>query len=731
MPVRFDEEKQIFFLENDEMSYIIGILKGEYLVHYEWGKRVTTFLPEAKLTFLSRPNTPTPEHPDRTFLLDTLPQEYPTFGRGDFRSPAIHLIKEDGTSKIRLRYKGYEIRDGKEKLPGLPSTFAERKEEATTLRILLADDAARVHVNLYYTIFHSFNVVARSVQVQNDGNERLKLDRIMSASLDFADDQYDLLYLAGAPLRERWVKRQPLSMGLFGIGSIRGASSHQFNPFYALVRKGGQEEFGDVYSFSLIYSGNFLGQVEVDHYSTTRASIGIHPFQFAWELGPGDSFQTPEAILAYSGEGLGAHSRMMHRFIRRHIMKSDPSKNAPPVLINTWEAVYFSMTEEKLERLAEEAAQVGIELLVIDDGWFGKRKDDTSSLGDWDENRALFPNGLAHFAKRITDRNLRFGLWIEPEMISPDSDLYRHHPDWVLQVPNDPPVLSRNQWVLDLSREDVVLFLIEKIDKILSTVPISYLKWDMNRPMTDVGSRMWPAGKQQEVAHRYILGLYRILEEIKKRHPAVLIEGCAGGGGRYDLGMLHYMPQIWTSDNSDAASRILIQYGTSLLYPVVTMGAHVSDVPNHQVGRTTPLSFRGHVAMSGNLGYELDLTKLKPAERAEIKKQIDQYKEIRPLIQEGDYYRLLDPFAEERVAAWMFVDEGRRSAVLFYFQIFAHPNPPLRRIRLKGLDPAGAYRCKSEGWEMSGNELMHSGFQIPVLQGDFQSIMYRFEKIDN
>lgn len=730
MPIEFDPKQQVFHLYTDGMSYVIGLIKDIYLAHYYWGARILTVHAASKWRFGQRPNTPTPEYPDLTLHLDTLPQEYPTHGRGDYRPPALGLtVLEDGVSALKLAYRGHCIERGKRPLSGLPAAFVTDEAQATTLTVELGDEAVGLSVELSYALFERFNLVARSAKIVNAGTRRLAVETAMSASVDLPHDAYDILHLWGAPLRERMVERQPLAPGTFRFGSTRGASSHYHNPFFALLRRDATEDTGDVYGFSLVYSGNFLAQTHVDHDLSVRAMIGIHPFQFRWILEPGETFQTPEALLAYSGEGLGGLSRMLHRFIRQHVMRHPFGVTERPILLNSWEAMYFSISEDRLLALAERAAEAGMELFVIDDGWFGERNDDTRALGDWTVNREKFPSGFAALAEAFRSKGLKLGLWIEPEMISPESALYREHPDWVLRTPYREPVRSRHQWVLDLSREEVVAHLMGVIDALLASAPIAYVKWDFNRYLTDVWSRALSAERQQEVAHRYMLGLYRLLAHVTERHPHVLIEGCAGGGGRFDLGMLQFMPQMWTSDNSDAASRIFIQYGTSICYPAIAMGAHVSSVPNHQIGRVTPLGFRAHVAMSGNLGYELDLTALNASERAAIREQVRLYQEIRPIVQFGDFYRLVDPFVTRDRASWMFVDEARREAVVFYFQILAEPNSPVRRLKLKGLDPQALYEAPELGFVMSGAEWMHAGFALPTLASDHQSLLIRLKQV--
>lgn len=529
---------------------------------------------------------------------------------------------------------------------------------------------------------------------------------------------------------ERNVLRRPLTMGLQAVDSKRGSSSHQHNPFMALVRKGADEDQGEVYGFSLVYSGSFLANVEVDQYRTTRVTMGLNPFDFSWLLQPGASFQTPEAVMVYSSEGLGGMSRTYHRLYRTRLARGEYRDQERPVLINNWEATYFDFNADKIESIARKGKELGIELFVLDDGWFGKRDDDNSSLGDWFVHREKLPGGLRDLAERVTGLDMRFGLWVEPEMVSEDSDLYRAHPDWCLHVPDRRRSAGRNQLILDYSRDDVCDAIIGMLSEVFTSAPITYVKWDMNRNMTEIGSALLPPERQRETAHRYMLGLYRVLETLVTAFPHILFESCSGGGGRFDPGMLHYMPQTWTSDNTDAVSRLKIQYGTSIVYPVSSIGAHVSAVPNHQVHRTTPLETRGHVAFAGNFGYELDLTAFTEEEDAVVRGQVAYYKEIRPLVQFGDFYRLLSPF-EGNETAWMFVSPDRSEAFAAYYKVLAEPNAGYRSIRLKGLNPEADYRIAGLDGAVGGDELMRAGLAVPqeLLFGDFQSQVWRIRKV--
>ncbi|MBC2580453.1 alpha-galactosidase [Clostridium sp. DJ247] len=719
--ILFDKDKQIFHLNAKDTSYIMQIMDGGYLVHLYWGKRIGSYNASNEVRFLDRAFSPNPNPSDRTFSLDTLPQEYPAYGNTDFRSPAYEIQLENGSTITDLRYKSHKIVNGKSKLEGLPATYVESDEEAETLEIELEDKVIGLKAILSYSVYRDFNVITRSVKFINCGTEKLKILRALSLNVDFRDADFDFLHLHGAWGRERHIERSPLIVGTQSIESRRGASSHQQNPFIALLRKDANEDFGEVYAFNLVYSGNFIAQAEVNQFKNTRVSLGINPFNFSWLLESGESFQSPEVVLVYSNEGIGDMSRTFHNLYRTRLCRGKYKHESRPILINNWEATYFDFNAEKLEKIASTGRDLGIELFVLDDGWFGKRDDDTSSLGDWFVDKNKLPNGLEDLANRVNNFGMKFGLWFEPEMISVNSDLYRQHPDWCLHVPNRNKSEGRNQLVIDFSREDVCNVVTKMVSDILSSAPISYVKWDMNRHMTEIGSALLPAERQRETAHRYMLGLYSVLEKITSSFPDILFESCSGGGGRFDAGMLYYMPQTWTSDNTDAVSRLKIQYGTSLVYPISSMGSHVSAVPNHQVHRYTPLETRGHVAMSGNFGYELDLSKLSQEEKDTIKDQVKMYKEIRDIIQYGDFYRLLSPFDGDDTA-WMFVSQDKKEAQVFYFKVLAEPNEILKILKLKGLNPNLTYKINNDKC-FAGDELMYVGINVPILKGDFQSVV--------
>jgi alpha-galactosidase len=727
MGITYQPMTRTFHLQANDMSYMMQIVGCGYLAHLYWGKKTRNGGGSRKLRFVYRPFSPNPYLSNRRFSLDTLPQEYPAYGNTDFRAPAYQVHLENGSTISDLRYKTHRIYKGKPKLKGLPATYVEHEDEAETLEIVLQDRVIGLHVTLLYTVYERWNVITRSVRFDNNGFERIKLLRALSMNIDFPHADYEWLHLPGAWARERAVERRPLVSGTQSVESRRGASSHQHNPFIALLQKGANEDYGEVYGFSLVYSGNFLAQIEVDQFRTTRVSMGINPFDFTWLLEPGESFQTPEVVMVYSDKGLNGMSQTYHQLYRTRLARGVYRDRQRPILINNWEATYFNFNEEKILRLAKTAAELGIELFVLDDGWFGKRDNDRSSLGDWFVDKRKLPNGLAGLAANINNMGMRFGLWLEPEMVSVDSELYRKHPDWCLHVPNRPRSEGRNQLVLDYSRKEVCDYIIQVISNVLASAPISYVKWDMNRHMTEIGSAALPPERQRETVHRYMLGLYRVMEEITSRFPYILFESCSGGGGRFDPGMLYYMPQTWTSDNTDAVSRLKIQYGTSLVYPISAMGAHVSAVPNHQVHRITSLEMRGHVAMSGNFGYELDLTKLSEEEKAIVKQQVAFYKDIRRLVQFGTFYRILSPF-EGNETAWMFVAEDKSEAFVAYFRVLAEANAPLSFLRLKGLDPNKDYEIIGSGEVYGGDELMYVGLNVPERRGDFISVIWHLKE---
>lgn len=728
MAIVYDASSKTFNLSTSKTSYVLKVLDSNHVAHVYWGKKIKA----KNLDYVLRSKnwgsflTNTDNIDD--FMLEMTPQEYPGYGSTDLRTPAVELQFSDGTSATDFRYESHNIYAGKNKLNNLPATYVEDENEAMTLELTLVDSLKNVKLILSYSVFEEFDAITRSVKIINESNEDVNINRVLSANVDFRDSDYELLQLSGAWARERHIIRKEIRSGSQSIESRRGSSSHAQNPFMALVRKDTTEQHGEVYGFSLIYSGNFLANVEVDMYENARAQIGINPFDFTWLLKSKEEFTAPEAVLVYSNEGLTGMSHIYNCLYGKRLCKGKYRDEVRPILINNWEATYFDFNETKIKEIAREATNLGMELFVLDDGWFGKRDDDNSSLGDWFVNEEKLKGGLNKLATEINEMGLQFGLWFEPEMVSPISELYKEHPDWCIHIPGRNRSEARRQLILDYSREDVCNYIIEKISEVLSSAPISYVKWDMNRNMSEIGSAKLPANRQREVAHRYILGLYKVLEEITTRFPDVLFESCSGGGGRFDPGMLYYMPQTWTSDNTDAIERLKIQFGTSMVYPNASIGCHVSAVPNHQVDRITPIETRGVVAMSGNFGYELDITNLPESEKEIIKEQVKLYKEIRETIQFGKCYRLSSPF-ENNDIAWMFISKDCEEIIVSFVRTLAKPNSKFISLKLVGLDESLKYEILGENIIVGGDELMNIGLNVPELKGDYQAKMWRLKKV--
>ena len=708
MSVFYHEKSQTFHLTNGRISYLMKVLPNGTLGQLYFGRAIRdreNF--DHLLEFASRPMSSCVFEGNPCFSLEHCRQEYPSHGSTDFRRPAVELRQPNGSRITSFVYHSHTVAPGKPTLEGLPATYCEQDSEAETLTIRLRDELLNVSAYLNYTLFAGHPALARSARIVNEGGLELHLTHAMSLSLDLPDREYELLHFSGAWGRERHLKVRRLEQGVQSVESLRGHSSHNHNPFVMLRRPGTDEDQGEVLGFSLVYSGNFLAQAEVDTWDTTRITLGINPFGFDWKLEPGEGFQTPEAVAVYSHQGMGAMSRTFHTLYRSRLARGEWRDRPRPILINNWEATYFNFDEDKLVSIAQAAKRDGVELFVLDDGWFGARRSDRAGLGDWIANPELLPQGIPGLAERIEALGMRFGLWFEPEMVNRDSDLYRAHPDWLLQTPGRTPSHGRNQFVLDFSRPEVVDRVHDMMADILSGAKVSYVKWDMNRSITEAYSTALPPDRQGEVFHRYILGVYDLYERLTSAFPHVLFESCASGGGRFDPGMLYYAPQAWTSDDSDAAERLKIQYGTSFCYPVVSMGAHVSAVPNHQVNRATPLSTRANVAYFGTFGYELDLNRLTSEEREQVRAQIAFMKEHRDVIQFGDFYRLLSPF-QGNYTAWMAVSPDRRTALVGWYKTLNEVNGPFRRLRLRGLDPALCYTVDGTSAHY-GDELMEVG----------------------
>ena len=708
MFIYYHEKTKTFHLQNEKISYVMCVLKSGELAQLYYGKRIHDkedfgYLLEGAI----RSHSAYPEDGAYGISPEHIKQEYPSFGYGDFRQGAIEVLQKNGSRLSRFRYRSHEILPGKPKLCGLPATYTEKDEEAQTLIITLEDPACGVCLELLYTLFSSEGIIARSARIINQGDAPVQVTRAMSLCLDLPDSEYEWIQFSGSWARERYPVMRRLETGATQIESIRGNSSHQQNPFVILKRPNTDEAAGEAIGVSFVYSGNFRISAQVDPYRVTRIMAGINPTWFSWKLDPGDSFQTPEAVMVYTDQGLNRLSQIYHRLYRERLMRGLWKEKERPILINNWEATYFDFNEEKLLKIAAKAKECGVELFVLDDGWFGARRDDHAGLGDWVAAKELLPGGISGLSEKVEALGMKFGLWIEPEMVNPDSDLYREHPDWCLHVPGREPSLSRNQLVLDYSRPEVVDHIHGMISKILRESRISYIKWDMNRSITDCYSVAKDPENQGEIYHRYILGVYSLYERLISEFPEILFESCAGGGGRFDAGMLYYAPQAWTSDDTDAMERVKIQYGTSYAYPIVSMGSHVSAVPNHQVGRITPLKTRADVAYFGTFGYELDLNRLSEEEQEQVREYTGFMKKYRSLIQFGTFYRLQSPF-EHNESAWMVVSEDRKQAVAGFYRTLSRANCHFSKLRLQGLDPDLLYRVNGEEL-FYGDELMNSG----------------------
>lgn len=728
MGIIYCEKDRTFTLQTKNTTYQMQVDRYGFLLHLYYGKKTDGCM-DYLLTYYDRgfSGNPYDAGEDRTYSMDTLPQEFPCYGNGDFRSTAFAVENADGSMSCDLRYKSHKIFDGKYNLEGLPAVYASDKE-AQTLEILMEDPVTGVKVVLLYGVLSAQDIITRSVSVKNESSGKIYLNKIESASLDFLYGDYELLTFYGRHAMERNVQRVPVVHGTQKIGSVRGTSSHQYNPMMILAEKETTEDKGNCYAMSFVYSGCFQGEVLKDQLNQTRMMLGLQEEAFRYPLETGEKFQAPEVILSYSSEGMNRLSQNLHHCIRQHICRGKYKEEIRPILINSWEAAYFDFTGDTIYELAKAAKEVNIDMLVMDDGWFGKRDDDNSGLGDWFVNEKKLSGTLGNLIKRINDLGVKFGIWIEPEMVSEDSDLYRKHPDWALTVPGRNPVRSRNQLVLDFSRKEVVDEIYDQICKVLDQGNIEYVKWDMNRSLMDVYSSV--TRDQGRVLHDYVLGLYDFLERLVQRYPNLLIEGCSGGGGRFDAGMMYYTPQIWCSDNTDAIDRLRIQYGTSFGYPVSVVGSHVSAVPNHQTGRKTPLHTRGVVAMSGTFGYELNLMKLSEEEKQEIREQIAEYKSYAPIIQNGLYYRLSNPTTEE-ICAWEFVhtDEKEQSKVLLNIVMqVIHGNMTVNYVKLQGLEETAVYREKKSGKRYTGAALMYGGMPLPIESGEYQAYQYCFVK---
>lgn len=718
MSIFYSENNKTFTLSGGDVSYVLHIAEDGTLMNLYWGKRVPDASIQPELKYW-------PAGASFDMARNRLPYEFPVNGTGWYGTPAVAVTNVQGNNVVVLEYVSHEIYAGKKPLAGLPATYVEDDSEATSLEIVMQDSLTGLRVTAAYAVYEASGAITRSMRIDNAGKENLVLNGAMSASVPLFGRDYDIVHLKGGWARERHVVRTPVGEGEYRIFSQRGASGHEHNPFAALCERHTTEQVGGVWAVNFIYSGSFLSTAYVDNNNNTRLSIGMNPDVFAWQLAPGEQFVAPEAVMVYSDAGFNGMSHIYHHLYRTRVVRGSWRDRVRPILINNWEATYFNFNEEKILNIAASAQKLGIELFVLDDGWFGKRDTDNCSLGDWVVDRKKLPNGIAGLADKINAMGLKFGLWFEPEMISPDSDLYRAHPDWCLHVDGRARTEGRQQLILDMSRKDVQDYVIEAVSSVLRSANIEYVKWDMNRNMTEAFSALLVPEHQKETQHRYMLGLYRVLEEIVSAFPEILFESCSGGGGRFDAGLLYYMPQTWTSDDTDAVERLFIQYGTSFAYPASAMGAHVSAVPNHQSGRMTTMKMRGDVALGGNFGFELDLSKLSEEDTETVRQLVEKVKSVRELTQKGEFTRLVSPF-DGQYAAWQFCSEDQSDVLLCTYRILTKPNTGAIRVKLCGLDANATY-VDEEGVEHSGAVLMNMGYWVR-LRGDFSSSVVRFTK---
>ena len=723
MSITYHKKERIFKLDTPQSSYVIGIVDEEnFLGHIYYGKKLQDY----KLAYLLRtdeaPFVPSKNDRDRVSFLDCFPMEYAGNGLGDYRESCIAVRTKKGHTAVSLSYVSHKISKGKPQLLNLPATFA-KKEECDTLELLCEDKATGLEVILSYSVFSDTDVITRSVRVVNKGQDAIYLTKVLSVCVDMDNKDFELLTMHGSWARERMIQYRPVGHGFQGVASFRGESSHQDHPFMALKAKSATQEQGEVYGFHFVYSGNFIGQVELGQFDNIRAVMGIHPENFCWKLEKEESFQSPEVVLVYSAAGLDGMTHNLHELYRNHLIRGEYKDKKRPILINNWEATYFDFDTDKLLSIAKTASELGIEMLVMDDGWFGHRNDDNTSLGDWQVNEKKLKGGLKSLVDNVNKLGMKFGIWFEPEMISPDSDLYREHPDWAIAIPGRTGSLCRNQYVLDLTRREVLEHTYESVAKILRSANIEYVKWDMNRQLTDIGSYELPADRQGELYHRYVLALYELQERLLQEFPHLLLENCSGGGARFDPGMLYYSPQIWCSDDTDAIERLAIQEGTALIYPLSAMGAHVSDCPNHTVGRVTPFETRGNVALAGTFGYELDITKIPAKDRKMIPGQVKMYHKYNDLVRTGDYYRIASYRENHYFDCYEVVAKDQSEALVTFTQVLNRPNYHSRRLCLKGLDPQKNYKVEGQKQIYAGDTLMYAGIPVENPWGDFKSVL--------
>lgn len=732
----FDKSQQTFRLETPNSSYCICITQKGYVSHAYYGLKIGS----DDISYLTRQfeyGFSTNEiFREKHSLLDFLPMEYPFDGVGDFRKSAIAVTNQNGNNAVELKYKDYKIIEGTVQLDGLPCVFGE-KSSCQTLEIITEDEVLGLEVILFYTVFDDNDAIVRSAKIINNNKhgETVLIKKALSLSFDMDDDDYDMITLHGSWARERHIDRRPVHMGLQGTESIRGETSHQEHPFIAILNHNADNNSGNVYGVNFIYSGNFIANVQKNQFGSIRTQIGINPENFTWQLDSGDSFETPQAVLVFSSEGLNGMSHIFHDLYREHLIRSPYRKTMRPILINNWEATYFNFDEKKLLDIAKEAHKDGIEMLVMDDGWFGHRNFDDSSLGDWFVNENKLKGGLKNLVDKVNEIGMKFGIWFEPEMVSPDSELFKNHPDYAIQIPGREPGMSRQQLVLDITRKEVRDCIYNQISKILHSANIEYVKWDMNRQLSDIGSLDLSGARNGEFFHRYVLAVYEMQERLITEFPNLLLENCSGGGARFDPGMLYYSPQIWCSDDTDAIERLEIQEGTALMYPLSSMGAHVSVCPNHAVGRNTPFKTRGYVALAGTFGYELDITKLSEEDRKIIPHQIELYKKYSDIVRNGDYWRIASYSENHEFDCWACISKDKNKALVTFVQVLNHPNFKTRFVKIKGICAESNYLVhyldddkNSKQLKMKGSTIMNAGIPVSRDWGDFQGKLIFIEK---
>ena len=728
--IKYNNEKQVFTLHTVNSTYQMKVSEHGHLLHLYYGKTigdedVSYLIPNVVRSHESNP----PEAgTDRVYSLCAYPQEFSSNDAGDYRIPSIELVNEDGSYAFVGKYHSHKIYPGKYRLETLPTLFAKEDEKVVTLEIVLADEVTNVMVKLLYGVYYDKDVITRSAVLMNHSNGTVQLQRFMSANIDFMTCDYDLIDLYGHHYFERQTERKPLTHGVHELGSFRGVSGHFHNPFAIICDNSADEDSGDAYGFALMYSGNFVFGAEVDGYSQTRVAMGIHPKQFHFFVEKGEKFEAPEVVMSFSGNGLTKLSHNYHDIFRQNAIEKPYDFKERPVLMNSWEPFKFTFDEEKLLEMARVSKELGADLFVLDDGWFGARDHERAGLGDWTANTRKLPQGIPGLAKKVHALGMKFGLWFEPEMVNEDSDLYRAHPDWCLRVPGRAPARSRHQLCLDLSRPDVCEYIIKAVNDILDTGTVDYVKWDYNRYVCDVFSSYYPADRQGEIYHRYILGLYKIHDGIVKTHPDILFEGCSGGGGRFDGGMLTYFPQIWCSDNTDAPSRLKIHYGTSFAYPVSTMGAHISVCPNKKTKREVSWKTRAVTAMHGTFGYELDPSQMTVEERQECAKYSEFYREHSQLITEGDYYRLSSPYDDSIYVAWQFVSKDKAKSLVFVVTEDISIIDKNSYVHVKGLEKDAMYKIEETGQCLSGAALRNIGILLPNTQPQYSAFVFTLNK---